>query len=84
MFISAAALAISTFNMIMCVENEFDPVLIEVALQQRRKETELKFERQQTRRAAKLSQKKQKQYGEAIFRRLKTTKMTESQQAFLQ
>ena len=32
MFISAAALAISTFNMIMCVENEFDPVLIEVAL----------------------------------------------------
>ena len=70
--------------MIMCVENEFDPVLIEVALQQRRRETVLKFERQQTRRAAKLSQKKQKQYGEAIFRRLKTTKMTESQQAFLQ
>ena len=29
---------ISCFNMVMCVENEFDPVLLEAALQKRRVE----------------------------------------------
>lgn len=32
MFVSGAAVMISCFNMIMCVENEFDPVLLETAL----------------------------------------------------
>ena len=38
MFVSGAAVAISCFNMVMCVENEFDPVLLEAALQKRRSE----------------------------------------------
>ena len=38
MFVSGAAVAISCFNMVMCVENEFDPVLLETALQKRRAE----------------------------------------------
>ena len=32
MIVSGMAVCISCFNMIMCVENEFDPVLVEVAL----------------------------------------------------
>ena len=39
MIVSGCAVCISCFNMIMCVENEFDPVLVEVALHQRREET---------------------------------------------
>ena len=39
MIVSGMAVCISCFNMIMCVENEFDPVLVEVALHQRRLET---------------------------------------------
>ena len=38
MFVSGAAVLISLFNMVMCVENEFDPVLLEAALQKRRAE----------------------------------------------
>lgn len=32
MIISGLAVAISFFNMTMCVENEFDPILVEDAL----------------------------------------------------
>ena len=32
MIVSGMAVCISCFNMIMCVENEFDPVMVEVAL----------------------------------------------------
>ena len=38
MVVSGMAVLISLFNMIMCVENEFDPVLLEAALQKRRAE----------------------------------------------
>ena len=40
MVVSGLAVLISLFNMLMCVENEFDPVLLERALQQRRTELE--------------------------------------------
>ena len=36
MVVSGMALLISLFNMVMCVENEFDPVILEAALQRRR------------------------------------------------
>ena len=38
MFVSGAAVLISLFNLVMCAENEFDPVDLEAALQKRRNE----------------------------------------------
>lgn len=38
MIVSGCAVLISLFNMVMCVENEFDPVDLEAALQKRRTE----------------------------------------------
>ena len=36
MFVSGLAVLISLFNSVMCAENEFDPVLLEDALEKRR------------------------------------------------
>lgn len=38
MFVSGAAVLISLFNLVMCRENDFDPVDLEAALQKRREE----------------------------------------------
>ena len=38
MFVSGAAVLISLFNLVMCRENDFDPVDLEAALQKRRDE----------------------------------------------
>ena len=47
MFVSGAAVAISCFNMVMCVENEFDPLLVEDALLNRRIENKQKREEEE-------------------------------------
>ena len=47
MIISGLAVAISFFNMIMCVENEFDPLLVEDALLNRRIENKQKREEEE-------------------------------------
>ena len=66
----------------MCVENEFDPVLIEVALHQRRKEVEMKEAEQERKKAAKQSDKKQ--LNAALVDKLKNSATSEAQKALLQ
>ena len=47
MVISGLAVAISFFNMTMCVENEFDPILVEDALLNRQIENKQKQEEEE-------------------------------------
>ena len=47
MVISGFAVAISFFNMTMCVENEFDPILVEDALLNRQIENKQKQEEEE-------------------------------------
>jgi len=47
MIVSSLAVLISIFNMIMCAQNEFDPMKLETELIQRREKIRIQAEREQ-------------------------------------